>query len=122
MDEIHRFNKTQQDAFLPYVEKGTVTLIGATTENPSFELNSALLSRCKVFVLGGLDTDDLVDLLKRAADKGFPGKNVHVPDDVLHTIAEYANGDARTALNTLEAAVEFSPEADGGAVVVKLRI
>ena len=113
VDEIHRFNKTQQDAFLPYVEKGTVTLIGATTENPSFELNSALLSRCKVFVLGGLDTDDLVDLLKRAADKGFPGKNVHVPDDVLHTIAEYANGDARTALNTLEAAVEFSPEADG---------
>lgn len=107
VDEIHRFNKAQQDAFLPYVERGSIILIGATTENPSFELNNALLSRCKVFVLEPLSTEDLVSLLKRALEdpRGFGSWEIEISDDLLHLIAVYANGDARTALNTLELAV-----------------
>lgn len=107
VDEIHRFNKAQQDAFLPYVEKGSIILIGATTENPSFELNNALLSRCKVFTLHALTTEDIVTLLKRALkdERGFGKWEVEIDDDLLHLIAVYANGDARTALNTLELAV-----------------
>ncbi len=107
MDEIHRFNKAQQDAFLPYVERGSITLIGATTENPSFEINSALLSRCKVFVLNGLEQQDLVHLLKNAitSPKGLGDWNITIEDDLIELIARYANGDARTALNTLEMAV-----------------
>ncbi len=106
-DEIHRFNKAQQDAFLPYVEKGSIILVGATTENPSFELNSALLSRCKVFILKALEEDDLKEMLKRAvtSEKGFASMNVHIKDEQLSLIARFANGDARTALNTLEMAV-----------------
>ena len=104
VDEIHRFNKAQQDAFLPFVEKGAIILIGATTENPSFEINSALLSRCKVFVLQGLTEDDLHALLVRALrdDRGFGTQEVVIEDDDLHLIAAFANGDARTALSTLE--------------------
>ena len=104
VDEIHRFNKAQQDAFLPFVEKGSIILIGATTENPSFEINSALLSRCKVFVFKPLGTDDLVTLLKRAMtdERGFGNEEVDIEDDYLRIIAEFANGDARTALLTLE--------------------
>ena len=107
VDEIHRFNKAQQDAFLPFVERGSIVLIGATTENPSFEVNSALLSRCKVFVLHALSVDDIKGLLKRAlTDKrGFGGKDVYVQDELLTQLAEFANGDARTALSTLEMAV-----------------
>ena len=107
VDEIHRFNKAQQDAFLPFVEKGSIILIGATTENPSFEVNGALLSRCKVFVLKGLSEDDLVTLLKRAisSPKGFGNQNIVISDDVIRMIAVFANGDARTALSTLEMAV-----------------
>ncbi len=107
VDEIHRFNKAQQDAFLPYVERGSITLIGATTENPSFEINSALLSRCKVFVLNGLEQQDLVHLLKNAitSSKGLGDWNITIEDDLIELIARYANGDARTALNTLEMAV-----------------
>ena len=107
VDEIHRFNKAQQDAFLPYVERGSITLIGATTENPSFEINSALLSRCKVFVLKGLETSDLVTLLKNAikSPKGLGDWNITIDDNLIELIARYANGDARTALNTLEMAV-----------------
>lgn len=106
VDEIHRFNKAQQDAFLPYVERGSIILIGATTENPSFEVNSALLSRCKVFVLKALKTDDIIQLLANALDNsdGFAG-NVTIGADELRAIAEFANGDARSALNTLEMAV-----------------
>ena len=106
-DEIHRFNKAQQDAFLPYVEKGSIILVGATTENPSFEINSALLSRCKVFVLKELTEEDLVELLHNAIKnpKGFGGTKIHITDDQLAAIARFANGDARTALNTLEMAV-----------------
>jgi len=104
VDEIHRFNKAQQDAFLPFVEKGSIVLIGATTENPSFEINSALLSRCRVFVLNALTQEDLLKLLKQAlADpRGFGEQKIHITDDLLSIIAGFANGDARVALSTLE--------------------
>ena len=107
VDEIHRFNKAQQDAFLPYVEKGSIILIGATTENPSFEINAALLSRCKVFVLQALQTDDLVMLLHQALTSplGLGDQRIGITEDMLRMIAQFANGDARTALNTLEMAV-----------------
>ncbi len=104
VDEIHRFNKAQQDAFLPFVEKGSIILIGATTENPSFEVNSALLSRCKVFVLQPLNEDDIVNLLNRAIkdERGFGGQKVNIEPETLLIIARFANGDARNALSTLE--------------------
>ncbi len=107
VDEIHRFNKAQQDAFLPFVEKGSIILIGATTENPSFEINGALLSRCKVFVLQALGTDDLTQLLQRALKDplGFGNVNVVMPSHMIQAIAKFANGDARTALSTLEMVV-----------------
>lgn len=107
VDEIHRFNKAQQDAFLPYVEKGSIILIGATTENPSFEVNSALLSRCRVFVLKQLTEADLAELLHRAINhpQGYQDQHVTITDDQIRIIARFANGDARTALNTLEMAV-----------------
>ncbi len=115
VDEIHRFNKAQQDAFLPYVEKGSIILIGATTENPSFEINSALLSRCKVFVLHALSPADIVSLLSRAITdpRGFGGQNVEIGGDLIEMIANFANGDARTALNTLEMAVLNGRYEDG---------
>ena len=123
VDEIHRFNKAQQDAFLPFVEKGSIILIGATTENPSFEVNSALLSRCKVFVLQPLATDDLVTLLERALrdPRGFGTQNISMPEDVLDLIANFANGDARTALSTLEMLV-LNGDADGDTVTVSREI
>ncbi len=107
VDEIHRFNKAQQDAFLPYVEKGSIILIGATTENPSFEINSALLSRCRVFVLQALTTENLAELLRRTlkSKEGYGYLDIHITEDMLWMIAEFANGDARTALNVLEMAV-----------------
>ena len=107
VDEIHRFNKAQQDAFLPFVEKGSIILIGATTENPSFEVNSALLSRCKVFVLKALEMKDLVKLLEHAlkSPAGFGNQNIQITGQQIEAIAAFANGDARTALNTLEMAV-----------------
>ncbi len=106
-DEIHRFNKAQQDAFLPYVEKGSIILVGATTENPSFEINSALLSRCKVFVLKALEEEDLKELLNHAltSSKGLGSMEISIEEMHLKMIARFANGDARTALNTLEMAV-----------------
>ena len=107
VDEIHRFNKSQQDAFLPYVEKGSIILIGATTENPSFEVNGALLSRCKVFVLQALKTEELAGLIERALkdSRGFGDQDIDIAPDIINTIAEFANGDARSALSTLEMAV-----------------
>ena len=115
VDEIHRFNKAQQDAFLPFVEKGSIILIGATTENPSFEVNGALLSRCKVFVLKGLTEDDISALLKRALTdpRGFGYQKIETEDDVLRLIASFANGDARMALSTLEMAVLNGDEESG---------
>ncbi len=120
VDEIHRFNKAQQDAFLPYVEKGSIILIGATTENPSFEINSALLSRCKVFVFKPLETDDLVTLLKRAiTDKrGFGNEKINMEDDFIRIIAEFANGDARTALSTLEMVILNGDVDDNGEITI----
>jgi len=107
VDEIHRFNKAQQDAFLPFVEKGSIVLIGATTENPSFEVNSALLSRCRVFVLNALGQEDLFGLLKQAVKdpRAFSGQEIRITDDMLNIIASFANGDARIALSTLEMVV-----------------
>ena len=107
VDEIHRFNKAQQDAFLPFVEKGSIILIGATTENPSFEVNAALLSRCRVFVLKALEVDDLAKLIHQALmhPAGFAGQNVQITDGQIRQIAAFANGDARTALYTLEMVV-----------------
>ena len=107
VDEIHRFNKAQQDAFLPFVEKGAIILIGATTENPSFEVNGALLSRCKVFVLKQLSAEDIVVLLKRAIEdpRSFEGKKIEIDEEDLFFIANFSNGDARMALSTLEMAV-----------------
>jgi putative ATPase len=107
IDEIHRFNKAQQDAFLPHVEKGNIRLIGATTENPSFEINSALLSRCRVYVLKPLTEDQIVLLLKRAIadrERGLGEMNLSASDDVLKKIASYTSGDARSAYNVLEVA------------------
>lgn len=119
VDEIHRFNKAQQDAFLPFVEKGSIILIGATTENPSFEVNGALLSRCKVFVLQGLAIEDLVVLLSRALSdpRGFGGQKIEIAPDMLELIANFANGDARAALSTLEMVI-LNGETQGDAVQV----
>lgn len=119
VDEIHRFNKAQQDAFLPFVEKGSIILIGATTENPSFEINAALLSRCKVFVLQALSAADLTALLSRALKdpRGFGGQHIDISADMLETIANFANGDARVALGTLEMVV-LNGERDGETVRV----
>lgn len=107
VDEIHRFNKAQQDAFLPFVEKGSILLIGATTENPSFEVNGALFSRCKVFVLQALKPEEIVCLLRHALTdpRGFGDEHVVVAEELLQAIANFANGDARSALSTLEMAV-----------------
>jgi putative ATPase len=111
VDEIHRFNKAQQDAFLPYVERGDITLIGATTENPSFEVISALLSRSKVYMLRALAPAEIIKLLRRALEDrehGLGDLGIEAPDDLLEQIAIYSNGDARSAYNTLEAAVAVS--------------
>jgi putative ATPase len=112
IDEIHRFNKAQQDAFLPHVEAGTITLIGATTENPSFEVISPLLSRCKVYVLKQLNPEDIITILKQALNdkgKGLGNLQIEMEEKALDYIAQMSNGDARIALNTLEMAVETSP-------------
>ena len=107
VDEIHRFNKAQQDAFLPFVEKGSILLIGATTENPSFEINAALLSRCRVFVLKELSETEITELLRHAltSPRGYGNQRIRVTEQQLAAIAAFSNGDARTALNTLEMAV-----------------
>ena len=121
VDEIHRFNKAQQDAFLPFVEKGSIILIGATTENPSFEVNGALLSRCKVFVLQALKTEELVGLLTRAVtdERGFGKQKIEISEECLRTIADFANGDARSALSTLEMAVLNGDVTEEKTVVTK---
>ncbi|MCI5746455.1 replication-associated recombination protein A [Eubacterium pyruvativorans] len=121
VDEIHRFNKAQQDAFLPFVEKGSIILIGATTENPSFEINSALLSRCKVFVLQELKAEDLLVLLKRAITdpRGYGDQKVVVEEDTLEMIAEFANGDARMALSTLEMTILNGDFSEDGIHITK---
>src|SRR2546428_3780842 len=121
VDEIHRFNKAQQDAFLPYVERGDVVLIGATTENPSFEVNSALLSRAKVYMLSPLSTDEVLTLLGRALKdekRGLAAERVEISEELLRQIAVFANGDARAAYNTLETAVAAADRDAGGRATV----
>lgn len=120
VDEIHRFNKAQQDAFLPFVEKGSIILIGATTENPSFEINGALLSRCKVFVLQALKIEELTGLLARALkdERGFGGQNIQMEESLLERIARFADGDARMALSTLEMAVLNGDAKEDGSIIV----
>ena len=115
VDEIHRFNKAQQDAFLPFVEKGSIVLIGATTENPSFEINNALLSRCRVFVLQELTEADIERLLRHAiaTDRELSQMHIHLSDDGITAVAAFANGDARSALSTLEMLVLNADERDG---------
>lgn len=121
VDEIHRFNKAQQDAFLPFVEKGSIILIGATTENPSFEVNGALLSRCRVFVLQSLGKDDLKTLLTRAINdrRGFGDLKVDMREELIDAVASFANGDARIALSTLEMAVLNGESGDDGITVTE---
>lgn len=109
VDEIHRFNKSQQDAFLPHVESGNIILIGATTENPSFEVNTALLSRSKVYVLESLSKENIINILNHALKENEEYKNVEIDDDSLNIIASISNGDARTALNTLENIINITP-------------
>jgi putative ATPase len=121
IDEIHRFNKAQQDAFLHYVESGAIILIGATTENPSFEVNSALLSRSKVFVLEMLTTEEVATIVKRAiedSERGLGDQRVDLSDDTIRAIAVYSSGDARVALNTLELAVAIADVDSIGARVI----
>ena len=113
VDEIHRFNKAQQDAFLPYVERGTIRLIGATTENPSFEIISALLSRCRVYVLQPLSEERIVALLRKAVEdkeRGLGAMELTADDDALELIASYSSGDCRSAYNTLEVAAQLAQE------------
>jgi len=122
VDEVHRFNKSQQDAFLPFVEDGTVSFIGATTENPSFELNNALLSRCKTYVLKGIQPDEMTRLLLRAlndVELGLGLRNVSIKSELLQLIAVHADGDARRGLNFLEIAVDLAIEVDGTLIVTE---
>ncbi len=119
VDEIHRFNKAQQDAFLPHVEKGSIRLIGATTENPSFEINSALLSRCRVYVLNPLTEDEIVVLLRRAlsdTERGLGQMHLEFGDDSLRKIAAYSSGDARSGYNVLEVAAALAQQAGTNAL------
>jgi putative ATPase len=116
LDEVHRFSKSQQDAFLPFVEDGTLTFIGATTENPSFELNNALLSRARVYVLKPLDEEALTAIVRRAlaeSRRAFESGVVRADDDAVHLIVAAADGDARRALNLIELAADLAPESDG---------
>lgn len=124
VDEVHRFNKSQQDAFLPYVEDGTVFFIGATTENPSFELNNALLSRTKTYVLKSISDESLVDVLKQAlkGDELLSEQDIQISDELLLIIAKSADGDARRSLNLLEIAVELAEDIDDKLVVTKSTI
>ena len=124
VDEIHRFNKAQQDAFLPYVEKGSIILIGATTENPSFEVNNALLSRCRVFVLKELSSDDILKLLKRAiiSEKGYGNEKINISEEELKIISDFANGDARSALSTLDMVISNGETSDDGTINISKEI
>lgn len=125
VDEVHRFNKSQQDAFLPHIEDGTITFIGATTENPSFELNSALLSRARVYLLKSLTTDDIERVLDRAMNdksRGYGGQDIILPEETRKAIAELVNGDARRALNTPEMMADMAESDDSGKRVLKAEL
>ena len=122
IDEIHRFNKAQQDAFLPWVERGSIRLIGATTENPSFEINSALLSRCRVYTLQALTDEQILSLLQRAladSDRGLGAQHLTAGDGALELLASYASGDARNALNALEVAAKLTTAGPDGSSITR---
>ena len=121
IDEIHRFNKAQQDALLPYVENGTIILIGATTENPYFEVNSALISRSLIFEFKNIDIDDVKNVIRKSLEdkRGYGSRKVEIDEDALNHIAQYSNGDIRSALNALELGVETTDAIDG---IVKINI
>ncbi|MEN8259901.1 MAG: replication-associated recombination protein A, partial [Pseudomonadota bacterium] len=122
VDEVHRFNKSQQDAFLPHVEDGTIYFVGATTENPSFELNNALLSRARVYVLKALSVDELLDVLERAladSERGAGGASIEFFPELKRQFATAADGDARRLLNLLEIALELSSKADGSCAITE---
>ncbi|EIJ69445.1 replication-associated recombination protein A [Pasteurella bettyae] len=117
VDEVHRFNKSQQDAFLPHIEDGTIIFIGATTENPSFELNSALLSRARVYILKSLTTEDVVQVLKQALnnkERGLGNQKLNLEEGILEVLADYVHGDARLSLNCLELMVDMADETENG--------
>ncbi|VEH66618.1 replication-associated recombination protein A [Rodentibacter pneumotropicus] len=117
VDEVHRFNKSQQDAFLPHIEDGTIIFIGATTENPSFELNNALLSRARVYVLKSLTISEIESVLRQALQdpvRGLAKERLILEENLLQALAEYANGDARLALNCLELMVDMADETENG--------
>lgn len=122
IDEIHRWNKAQQDGLLPYVESGVITLIGATTENPSFEVVSALLSRCRVFVLNQLEIEDILAIIKRAIKEGFKDKKIELSDEVAQYLATLSSGDARVALNALEFAIKSTKPDKSGRIVFNKEI
>jgi putative ATPase len=125
IDEIHRFNKAQQDFLLPYVEDGTIILIGATTENPYFEVNAALLSRSTIFELKALAREDIVELLKRAVtntEKGFGAYHAEITDDAADFMAEMSGGDARNALNAIEIGILTTPRSEDGKIHITLEV
>jgi len=125
IDEIHRFNKAQQDAFLPYVEHGTIRLIGATTENPSFEIISALLSRCRVYTLHALSEDEVLTLLQRAltdTERGLGNMRITADEDALRTLASYSSGDARNALNALEISAKLAEARDAKRITKEIAV
>src|SRR5690606_8198025 len=116
IDEIHRFNKAQQDALLPYVENGTIILIGATTENPYFEVNQALISRSLIFEFKKISDDNIKDVIKKAIadrDRGYGNKNIEIDEDAIELIVNNSNGDVRKALSALELGIETTEELDG---------
>jgi len=122
VDEVHRFNKAQQDAFLPYVEEGILTLIGATTENPSFELNNALLSRCRVYVLKSLEEEDLLQIIEMALtdkERGLGNRNIEFPMELRRLLAKAADGDARQVLNYLEIGADFAETNNGKEIITE---
>ena len=121
IDEIHRFNKAQQDALLPYVENGTIILIGATTENPYFEVNSALISRSLIFEFKNIDIEDVKSVIRKSLEdkRGYGSRKVEIDEDALNHIAQYSNGDIRSALNALELGVETTDEIDG---IIKINL
>ncbi|MAY41944.1 MULTISPECIES: replication-associated recombination protein A [unclassified Neptuniibacter] len=125
VDEVHRFNKSQQDAFLPYIEDGTIIFVGATTENPSFELNNALLSRARVYLLRSLDESDILEVIHRGLndkEKGLGNRSLVISEDMINRLAQAADGDARRSLNLLEIAADLAEKQDDGTEIINQQV
>lgn len=125
VDEVHRFNKSQQDAFLPYIEDGTIIFVGATTENPSFELNNALLSRARVYLLRSLDESDILEVIQRGLndkEKGLGNRSLVISEDMINRLAQAADGDARRSLNLLEIAADLAEKQDDGTEIINQQV